>query len=136
MEPDRVSLKVTSEIKNIRKVSARIIESLAQYEMDDETLFDIRLCIEEAVRNAIVHGNRLNKKQHVIIDYWVDDDSLNVAVEDEGFGFDPAKVPDPKKSENMLRESGRGVFLIKRLMDKVEFNEKGNKIRMEKRLWQ
>ena len=133
---ERASIKIPSEIKNIRKVSARIMEGLAQYELGEDSLFDIRLCIEEAVRNAIVHGNRLNKKLRVKIDYWVDDEKLNVEVEDEGLGFDPLKIPDPKKNSNMLKESGRGVFLIKRLMDKVDFNQKGNKIRMEKRLWQ
>ena len=131
---ERVSVKIPSEIKNIRKVSARILESLSQYTLDEDSIFDIRLCIEEAVRNAIVHGNRLNKNLHVKIKYCTDNDKLNMEVEDEGLGFDPKAVVDPTGDKNIMKESGRGVCLIKRLMDKVDFNEKGNKIRMEKDL--
>ncbi|MDO8525864.1 MAG: ATP-binding protein [Candidatus Omnitrophota bacterium] len=132
MEEARIN--ITSEIKNIRKASSRILDSLFQYELDEEVLFDIRLSAEEAIRNAIVHGNRNNKKLHVKIHYRVENDSLNIEVEDEGLGFKPEELPDPKVSGNRLKESGRGICLIKRLMNRVEFNKKGNKIFMEKSL--
>ena len=132
----RAFIEIASEDKNIKKVSSEILKSISAYKTDEHKLFDIKLCIEEAVRNAIIHGNNSDKKLHVKINYWVDNDKLNIEVEDEGEGFDPNLIPDPTKGSNITKESGRGVRLIKKLMDRVDFNEKGNKIRMEKRLWQ
>ena len=133
---NKISMEVPSETRSIRKVSSRILEGLSSYGLDADTLLDIRLCAEEAVRNAIVHGNRSNKNLPVKINYWVEKGRLNIEVEDEGAGFNPDNVPDPRVDKHIMRESGRGVHLIRELMDKVDFNEKGNKIRMEKTLWQ
>ena len=127
-------IEIPSEIKYIKKVSSEILDHLSSYSVDKERLFDIRLCIEEAVRNAIVHGNRMNEKLRVMVDYRIEKDRIRIEVEDEGAGFDPHSVPDPAEKKNMLKESGRGVCLIKTLMDNVDFNEKGNKIGMEKAL--
>lgn len=102
--------------------------------MEEAALFDIRLCVEEAVRNAIVHGNRCEKRLSVEVSYWVEDGTLHVEVVDHGKGFDHKKLPDPTKDENLTRNNGRGVYLIKRLMDRAEYNESGNKISMVKRL--
>lgn len=127
-------MKVPSEIKSIRRVSSKILSSLSPYELNKDTLFDIRLCTEEAVRNAIVHGNGLRKGSRVSVCYWVDKDKLHVEIEDEGAGFGLNTVPDPTENSNIIKRSGRGVYLIKKLMDRVSFNEKGNKIKMEKAL--
>jgi len=130
----KITIKIPSEIKQLKKVSSGILEALSSYNVDEAKLFDIKLCIEEAVRNAIVHGNRCDKSLTVKIDYWVEDDKFALEVEDQGSGFDHTLVPDPTSGENILRNSGRGVYLIKRLMDKVEYNQTGNKVRMVKRL--
>ncbi len=134
MKADRIFIEVPSENKYIRKVSSDILSALSPYGMAEERLFDIKLCVEEAVRNAILHGNRLDKKLHVKVSYLIADGRINIEVEDEGAGFDPAKIPDPTSKGNMTKESGRGVCLIRRLMDRVEFNKNGNKILMEKSL--
>lgn len=130
-----MQIEIPSEIKYIREVSSKILDSLISYKVDEDKLFDIRLCAEEALRNAIVHGNRMSKQLHVRVDYRVDKGIISIEVEDEGAGYDPNSILDPTLNENITRESGRGVCLIKKLMDKVDFNKKGNKIRMEKRLW-
>lgn len=129
-------MKVPSEIKSIRRVSSKILSSLSPYELNKDTLFDIRLCTEEAVRNAIVHGSGLRKGSRVSVCYWVDKDRFHIEIEDEGAGFDLNTVPDPTENSNIIKRSGRGVYLIKKLMDRVSFNEKGNKIKMEKALKQ
>lgn len=126
------TIEVPSEIIYIRKVSSEILSKLKPYGIDEDKLFDIRLCAEEAVRNAIVHGNRSKKELRVRVHYWVEDGRFNMDVEDEGAGFDPGRVPDPTKNDNIMKGSGRGVYLIKRLMDRADFNEKGNKLSMEK----
>lgn len=134
MKTDRVFIEVPSEDKYIRRVSSDILSALSLHGVSEELLFDIKLCVEEAIRNAILHGNRLNKKMHVKVSYLIADGRINIDVEDEGPGFDPAKVPDPTGKANLTKESGRGVRLIMELMDRVEFNKKGNKILMEKSL--
>lgn len=131
---EKTLIKVPSETRYIRKVSAGILSGIARYNVDESRLFDIRLCIEEAVRNAIVHGNNSDKRLSVRAVYWVDKDALNMEVEDEGPGFDHADVADPTLEPHILKSSGRGVYLIKKLMDKAEYNEKGNKVTMVKKL--
>ncbi len=131
-----IIIKIPSEIKQLKKVSSRILDSITSQHIDEAVLFDIRLCVEEAVRNAIVHGNRCDKKLSITISYWIEDGSFNIEVEDEGKGFDHKELPDPTEEGNMLRNHGRGVYLIKRLMDEVRYNEIGNKVKMVKRLEQ
>lgn len=128
------TIKVPSRTSSIKKVSSGILEQLSPYKVSEERLFDITLCVEEAVRNAIIHGNRSDLKLQVKVDYSIDGDNIVVEVEDEGAGFQPARVPDPTEECNMTKESGRGLHLIVRLMDWVEFNKRGNRIRMEKSL--
>jgi serine/threonine-protein kinase RsbW len=130
----KITIKVPSETGYLRKVSSGIEKSLASYKLGEEFLFNIRLCVEEAVRNAMVHGNRGDKDVHVLVSYWVRGGKLNIVVEDKGPGFDHANVPDPTKDENILKAGGRGVLLIRSLMDSVRYNEPGNKLKMIKML--
>ena len=128
-----VFIEVPSDDKSGKKVSARIMNSLSPYSLQQNRLFDIKLSVEEAVRNAVVHGNKSNPRLFVRVNYKIESDQVKIEVEDEGAGFDPASIPDPTNNkEAMLKESGRGVWLIKKLMDKVDFNVKGNKIKMVK----
>jgi serine/threonine-protein kinase RsbW len=132
--PGRTLIKVPSETRCIRKVSSRVLSGLNRYNVDEGRLFDIRLCVEEAVRNAMIHGNHSDSGLSVRTAYRVDNDILTIEIEDEGSGFDHASVDDPTLSAHILKNSGRGVYLIKKLMDKVEYNDKGNKVIMTKKL--
>ena len=126
----RLSVKVPSETRYIKKVSEKILSSLSAYRLSEAKIFDIRLCVEEAVRNSVVHGNHANKRLAVIASWWVDADRVHIEVEDEGAGFDHRKVADPTSGEHIMKNSGRGVYLIKKLMDKVVYNDKGNIVTM------
>ena len=126
--------RIPSQIEYLRKVSSRILDALASRNVPETTLFNIRLCVEEAVRNAVVHGNHCDKNLSVTVTYWAEGRKFFMEVADEGKGFDHRRLPDPTDSEHILRNSGRGVYLIRKLMDKVEFNETGNSIRMVKHL--
>jgi serine/threonine-protein kinase RsbW len=128
----KITIKVPSETGYLRKVSSGIEKSLAPYKLDETFLFNIRLCVEEAIRNAMVHGNRSDKNLHVEVTYWVIGGKLNIVVEDKGPGFDHANVPDPTKGDNLLKLSGRGICLIRNLMDSVIYNGSGNKLKMVK----
>jgi serine/threonine-protein kinase RsbW len=129
-----VSLKIPSRIEYIRKVSDSVLRSLAGHHIDEDKAFDIKLCVEEAVRNAIVHGNKSDKRRSVKVVLQVSGDEAVIDVEDEGRGFDHARVADPTTDANIARNCGRGLFLIKKLMDKVEYIGSGNKVRMTKRI--
>ncbi len=134
-DPSRKTfLRVSSETKNIRKISSRVMASLERHNVDEGRIFDIRLCIEEAVRNAMVHGNRSDRSLPVKVSYWIGNGSLTMEIEDAGDGFNAAAVADPTDDANVTKNSGRGVYLIRKLMDRVEYNEKGNKVTMTKKL--
>jgi serine/threonine-protein kinase RsbW len=131
---DIVEEKVTipSEIRYVREISSKILKKLKTRKIDKSILFDIRLCVEEVVRNAIEHGNKHDKQSKVRIEYRIKDDKFIIDVEDEGAGFDYKSLPDPTHEDNIMKGSGRGVYLVRHLMDKAEFNDKGNKVRLTK----
>lgn len=95
---------------------------------------NIRLAITEAVLNAMEHGNKWNREKEVIVEVEITHSKIEIKVKDEGEGFDHNSIADPTLPENLLKTRGRGIFLIKSIMDEVRFNEKGNVISMLKRL--
>jgi len=127
-------LTVPSELKSIKEVSDKIVAVLQTKNIDKDIIFDIRLSLEEAVRNAIVHGNKTNKDLKTRVSYQLDSDKLSLIVEDQGSGFKPESLPDPTLEENLTREKGRGVYLMIHLMDEVKYSERGNSVTMTKRL--
>ena len=126
-------MKIPSDLKYIRKVSTVVENFLKSNNIDDPSLiFDIRLCVEEAVKNAIIHGNKKRRGFPVFISYSLRGARFSIEIEDRGEGFDPDHIPDPTVDENLYRGEGRGVFLIRKFMDKVVYNDRGNKIFMTK----
>lgn len=117
----------------------RTIERAVQYVMDRscEVGFDrarlrlnLRVGLTEALANAMLYGNGRDPAKKVRIDAQLSREAVVVTVTDEGRGFDPATLPDPTAVPNRNRSGGRGIFLIRKLMDQVEFNERGNAITM------
>ncbi len=102
--------------------------------LKEEELHNIRLCLEEALTNAVRHGNKFNSDLSVKVKMFIDDARLAIEVIDQGKGFDFEDLPDPTHPVNLKNPSCRGVFLIKNLMDKVVFFDHGRGIRMEKAL--
>ena len=127
-------IEIPTRIEYIKQTSREILGHLERMKIDESIKFDIRLAVEEAVRNAMEHGNRDNPDLKVIIAYRIDAKKIEVEVEDSGPGFDVSKVPDPRNDANLMKKGGRGVFLIHKLMDRVEYNKKGNKIKITKSL--
>jgi len=99
-----------------------------KYGQDD--IFAVHLAVEEAFLNAIKHGNQNDPTKRIKIDCLVDEQKIEIAVTDDGGGFNPKDVPDPRFGENLYKLQGRGLFLIRTYMHKVDFNERGNRIRM------
>lgn len=92
--------------------------------------FNLRVALSEALANAIVYGNRMDPEKQVEVRVQVGDGGFAVHVSDEGAGFDPSTVPDPTLPDRIERPDGRGLFLIRQLVDQVSFNDRGNAICM------
>src|SRR5881628_2466273 len=91
-------------------------------------LFNLRTALAEALANAIAYGNRHDASRVVRVRVEVTPDLVRVHVTDQGAGFDPAAVPDPTLPERLEREDGRGLYVLRRLVDRVVFSEKGNSV--------
>jgi serine/threonine-protein kinase RsbW len=92
--------------------------------------FKLRVALSEALANAIIYGNRNNSDKSVEVKVVVTSQTVEVYVSDEGDGFNPADIPNPTLPEGLEQTSGRGLFLIREMVDEVRFNEKGNSICM------
>lgn len=101
--------------------------------LEDGDIFRLRLALEEAVLNAMKHGNKFNEDLVVGVEVLNTDGEIVLRVEDQGQGFNYNRIADPTQGSNLLKTSGRGVFLIRNIMDRVEFNDKGNVITMRKK---
>lgn len=112
------------------EVERRILEEIERRDYPPTAAFAIRLALEEAVSNAIAHGNAEDPKKFVEVRIDVSPDQVVIEVQDEGEGFDPTTVPDPTADENIDIPSGRGLMLIRSFMTSVEIPPPGNRIRM------
>lgn len=100
----------------------------------DEGFSTLLVVLTEAVNNAIIHGNKGNSAKKVVVTCMREKDTLIVKVKDEGNGFNPDEVPNPIHEENLLRETGRGVFLMRQLMETVHYNKNGNEVTMRMKI--
>ena len=130
--PTSRSIVIESTPSAIEKVCSQILVELERGEFCQEDVFAVHLALEEAFINAARHGNKMDPGKEIRIDYSVDLEKVAITVADEGSGFDPDKVPDPRCGDNIYRAEGRGVLLIRSYMDVVEYNEQGNGVRMIK----
>ena len=123
-------LKIESEIKNMRIVERAIDEISVERGISQDNYGKIMVSTMEAVNNAIIHGNKSDIRKFVVIEITGEKHILKVSIEDEGPGFKPKEIPDPTKPENVENITGRGVFLMSKLADSIEFNERGNRVTM------
>jgi serine/threonine-protein kinase RsbW len=119
--------------------AAELVEQLAEAAgFDWDSRLDIQTAVHESLVNAIVHGNGLDETRRVTLEIDLDRAGLDISVRDEGQGFDPSRIPNPLAAENLCRTSGRGVLLMKALMDTVAFRRPtsgGMEVTMRKRRW-
>ena len=122
------SLKLASNFQSIARIEKLIDKVCSSIGVNEESYGNVLIAVTEAVNNAIQHGNKQNGA--LKIDVSVLDSTKNIcfSVKDEGPGFDFNNLPDPTSPDNILKENGRGIFLMKNLADKVEFTDEGNKV--------
>lgn len=123
-------LKIESRIANLRLVENAIDEISSEIGLKQENYGKILVSILEATNNAIVHGNQMDETKFVELEFLYENNVLSISVWDEGSGFKPGEIPDPTIMENIENINGRGVFLMSRLADKIEFNDRGNRVTM------
>ena len=134
--PQRVSYRMESTLESVNKAEEMADQIASQAGMDEDTRGVISMAVREAMINAILHGNAYDPAKRVNLTFEQNGEELIVIVADLGEGFVPDEVPDPLAPENLLKQSGRGIFLMRAFMDEVRFRKlnPGTEITLIKRL--
>ncbi len=121
-----------SLLSEAKPVVEQILEQVHGCGWSERELFAIHLALEEALTNALKHGNQWDPQKRVTVRWQVTHERFWIQISDEGRGFDPETVPDPTLDENLEQPSGRGLMLMRSYMDVVSFNREGNSVAMVK----
>jgi serine/threonine-protein kinase RsbW len=123
-------LVIPSQPEYLEKVEIFSKKISRKASLSEDKSDNVAIVLTELVNNAILHGNKGQPEKKVTIKASYHKDHFRLSVKDEGSGFDPAKLKDPRNPENIWKETGRGIFLVKQLIDKVEFfpSEEGTEI--------
>jgi len=114
-------LQIQSNTKNVRELEPFLAEVVKDVGMDATRYHNTIIALTEGVNNAIIHGNKRDESKMVTVTAAIEDGVLVITLEDYGDGFNPDTLPDPLAPENLLKDGGRGVFLMRTLMDSAEF---------------
>jgi len=128
--PVSCSIVVDSKPSAVDEVCEQILSKLEENGFSKDDIFAIHLTIEEAFLNAVRHGNKMDPTKKVQIDYSVGSDKVEICVTDQGVGFEPEAVADPRYGGGLYKPGGRGLLLMNSYMDVVSFNERGNSVHM------
>ena len=128
----RLSIDLPSERGASRLVMEDLLAHLGAGGWPEAEIFGVHLAVEEAITNAIVHGNKLDPGKRVHVACEVSPERVWIEIHDQGEGFDPAAVPDCTAADRLEVSSGRGVMLMKSFMTRIEYNSKGNGVVLEK----
>lgn len=113
-------------------VCGELLEAVRVRGFGEQELFGIHLALEEVLVNAIQHGNRGDAAKTISVESLITPEKIDMSITDEGTGFDPDGLPDPRCEKNLYKCSGRGVLLIRAYMDVVEYNDRGNCVHLIK----
>jgi len=127
MTPDstasRISMTLSSSLESVDKLERAAEEFAGRAGFDDETVPHIVMAVREAAINAVLHGNSYSTAKQINASFETTPSDFIFRIADQGTGFDPVNLPDPLAPENILRGSGRGIFLIRAFMDEVHFRQ-------------
>ena len=134
---ETTELKLPSRLEAVAEGAAAVADFLSRTDIGEDVTFGIDMAVREGLANAVIHGNKLDEKKIVTIRIVRSPDSLEINVRDQGQGFDPKTISDPTKEENILKTSGRGIFLMRNFMDQVEWSclpDGGTELRLIKKI--
>lgn len=129
-KPTLKTWDIPSTLPVVRDLVEEVAQLLAAADWPEDGVFAVRMGLDEAVANAVKHGNRSDVAKRVRVEMTLRPDRVELRVRDQGEGFDPAKLPDPTSAECLERPHGRGVMLINVYMNEAHYNEKGNEVVM------
>ncbi len=129
---DQFEVLIPSDFEAGQAVIERMMAMIDDAGFPPRDMFGIRLSVDEAVVNAIKHGNQMSPDKTVRIDFQLTERGVRIEIEDQGAGFRPEEVPDPTSDENIERPNGRGLMLMREFMTRIEFSPKGNRVVLEK----
>jgi serine/threonine-protein kinase RsbW len=135
MEKEQITL--ASTLQSVDEAETAVVRAAQQAGLEEDDAQQIGMAVREVMVNAVVHGNRYNKKKRVHLDIDPSPTKLTVVVGDEGAGFDFNSLPDPLSPENLLRQSGRGLLLVRAFMDDFQVQPReggGTEVRLVKNL--
>lgn len=115
---------------SINVLDSFVQDVVHQYKINQEVHGNMLISLTEAVTNAITHGNHYDENKVVQINLQKKSDTIAIRVSDQGCGFDPESVPDPTCDENICKCGGRGVFLMQRLCDQIQYKDNGRTVEM------
>ena len=125
-------VEIPSDTSAGQAVQERIIGLLEAIPFGERDVFGVRLALEEALVNAIKHGNQMDPAKKVRVRCDLSPQAIFIEIEDEGEGFIPEEVPDPTAEENLERPCGRGIMLMRAFMNSITYNDRGNCVRLVK----
>ena len=129
-----VQKTINSRVEEASSLIQEMLEHLRQQNWKEEDLFGVHLALEEAIMNAIKHGNQNDATKLVELEFKATEAVLYIRVTDQGVGFDPSEVPDPTDDENLEVPSGRGIMLMRHFMTTVDYENSGTTVVLEKKL--
>lgn len=131
MESKLYSLQLPSNSQSVAVLENFVDELVENLEIGDDVYANLMTCLNEAITNAIYHGNKQNPEKTIFINLEViNNKRLVFTVSDEGEGFDFSHLPDPTDPENIEKLTGRGVYIMKKLADQCIFNSRGNEVEL------
>ena len=128
--PTNYSLVVESKPSAAVSVCEEILPKLKDNGFDKDDIFAVHLTLEEAFLNAVKHGNKMDPSKTIKVEYSVSLEKIEITITDQGSGFKPDKVADPRFGENLFKSGGRGLLLMNSYMDVVKYNEQGNSVHL------
>ncbi len=119
----KLVFSLSSTMESVGEVEAAAEKLAAEAGLDEDACFHVTMAAREAALNAVLHGNEYDPAKQITASFENTGKSLIVTIADQGPGLDPDTLPDPRAPENLLRGTGRGIFLIRSLMDEVHFRQ-------------
>lgn len=134
MTDHRVSYTLDSTLETVDSAEQAATRIASEAGFDDDEVMRIAMAVREAAVNAVLHGNAYDPGKKVNLAFERTGRDLVITIRDQGKGLDLSKIPDPLASENLLKTSGRGIFLIRSFMDEVHINpsQTGTEIKLVK----